>query len=68
MNKFSLKEYIELLENEGLLVETYKCEDVLDKQVNLLSYNSKEVEEDTLFVVEHYLVLQQCILIILVRC
>lgn len=52
MNKFSLKEYIELLENEGLLVKTEGCEDVLEREVNLLSYNSKEVEENTLFVVK----------------
>ena len=39
MNKFSLKEYIELLENEGLLVKTEGCEDVLEREVNLLSYN-----------------------------
>ena len=51
MNKFSLKEYIELLENEGLLVKTEGCEDVLEREVNLLSYNSKEVKENTLFVV-----------------
>ena len=50
MNKFSLKEYIELLKDEDLLVKTEGCEDVLDREVNLLSYNSKEVEKDTLFV------------------
>ena len=29
MNKFSLKEYIELLKDEDLLVKTQGCEDVL---------------------------------------
>ena len=38
MNKFSLKEYIELLKDEDLLVKTQGCEDVLEHEVNLLSF------------------------------
>ena len=50
MDKYSVKEYIRLLENENLLKDKYKCENILEKEVNLVSFNSKEVEEDTLFI------------------
>lgn len=52
MEKYNVKEYIDLLKDENILVKTISCEDILDTQVNLVSYNSKEVEENTLFIVK----------------
>ena len=52
MEKYTVEEYLELLENEGLLVDGFECENIKDKVVNLVSYNSKEVENDTLFIVK----------------
>ena len=42
MNKYNVEEYIELLEKEGILKETIECDSIAKKQVNLVSYNSKE--------------------------
>ena len=44
MEKYSVKEYIDLLKSENILNETIDCDDILNRQVNLVSYNSKEVE------------------------
>ena len=52
MEKYNVKEYIELLKQEDILKETIDCEKIMDKQVDLVSYNSKEVQENTLFVVK----------------
>ena len=52
MEKYSVKEYIDLLKSENILNETIDCDDILNRQVNLVSYNSKEVEENTLFIVK----------------
>ena len=52
MNKYTVKEYIELLQDENLVEEIVNCEKIMDKEVNLVSFNSKEIEEDTLFVVK----------------
>ncbi len=52
MEKYTVKEYIKLLEEEGLLKEQINCEEIQEKEVSLVSYNSKEVEENTLFVVK----------------
>lgn len=52
MEKFKVKEYIELLEKEELINEVVDCDNILDKEVNLVSFNSKEIEEDTLFIVK----------------
>ncbi len=50
MKKYLVKEYIELLQKEDLIKEIIDCNDILEKEVNYVSYNSKEVIEDTLFV------------------
>ena len=52
MNKYSIKDYIDLLKDENLLKGEMNCDNILQKEVNLVSFNSKEVEEDTLFVVK----------------
>lgn len=52
MEKYTVKQYIELLKNEGLLTQLIGCEDIMEREVNLVSYNSKEVENDTLFIVK----------------
>lgn len=50
MKKFLLKEYIEKLYKENLILEDNTDDKMKDEFVNLLSYNSKEVEKNTLFV------------------
>lgn len=50
MEKYNVSEYINLLENEDLIKKIINCDSVLYKQVNLVSFNSKEIEEDTLFI------------------
>ncbi len=50
MEKFTVKEYIELLENEKLITSKINMETILDKIVELVSFNSKEIEENTLFI------------------
>lgn len=50
MKKFLLKEYIEKLYKENLILEDNTDDKMKDEVVNLLSYNSKEVEKNTLFV------------------
>ena len=52
MEKYTVEEYLELLENEGLLTDAFECESIKERVVNLVSYNSKEVEKDTLFIVK----------------
>ena len=39
MEKFKVKEYIELLEKEELINEVVDCDNILDKEVNLVSFN-----------------------------
>ena len=46
MNRYTLQEYVSLLEEKGLVVE-YK---INNKEVQFVSCNSKEVERDTLFI------------------
>ena len=50
MEKYKVKDYIDLLKEENLISEVINCDDILEKEVNLVSYNSKEIEEDTLFI------------------
>ena len=45
-----LREYVELLKNYGLVAETNLTEELLDKKVNYVSYNSQDVRYDTLFI------------------
>ncbi len=48
--KHSLKEYISLLEKEGLIVEKHIKNEDLDHKVELLTYDSRNAGEDTLFI------------------
>ena len=50
MQKYLLKDYIVLLAGRGLLVEAQGVEALADREVALLSYNSADVVQDTLFV------------------
>ena len=47
-----IREYIKLLEEKELIVSYYNMESVMDKEVNFLSYNSKDIKKDTLFIVK----------------
>ena len=50
MIKYKLKDYIEKLEAENLITDMSNIDDILEKEVQLLSYNSNELEAGTLFV------------------
>lgn len=51
MEKYKLRDYVELLEKDNLIKKMDNVDDeILDREVNLLSFNSKEIEENTLFV------------------
>ena len=50
MYKYKLNEYIKLLKENGLISELVNINDILDKQVNHFSYNSKDIVEDTMFI------------------
>ncbi len=50
MKNFCLKEYIEILREHDNLIDCSKCSDILEKQIKLLSHNSKEIVDSTLFV------------------
>ena len=52
MEKYTVEQYIKLLNDEGILLNSSECEQIMDRVVNLVSYNSKEVEENTLFIVK----------------
>ncbi len=45
-----LREYIQVLEENGLIAEMNISEETLDKKVNYVSYNSQDVKYDTLFI------------------
>lgn len=45
-----LKEYVEIMNENGLIAEMNLPEGVLDKKVNYVSYNSQDVKYDTLFI------------------
>ncbi|MCB6993644.1 UDP-N-acetylmuramoyl-L-alanyl-D-glutamate--2,6-diaminopimelate ligase [bacterium 210820-DFI.6.37] len=45
-----LKEYTALLDENGLIAETNLREEILDKKVNYVSFNSQDIRYDTLFI------------------
>lgn len=45
-----LKEYIDLLEENGLIKETGIPEEILEKKVSYVSFNSQDIRYDTLFI------------------
>ena len=49
MKKYTIKDYIEILKKHNQLIEVNNCEQILQKQVSYLSYNSNDVITDTLF-------------------
>ena len=50
MEKYKLREYIEQLQENNQIEEIIDCDEILDKQVNFLTYNSRDVDDNTLFV------------------
>lgn len=45
-----LSEYVQMLEEQNLIKETNLSQEVLNKKVNYVSYNSQDIKYDTLFV------------------
>ena len=50
MKKYLIKEYIEILRKNNLIKELINVDEILEKQVNHFSYNSKDIKENTLFI------------------
>lgn len=50
MNKYKLKEYIEVLKENDLIYELIDVDELLEKEVNHFSYNSNDIIEDTMFI------------------
>ena len=50
MREYKLKEYIDELNKENLIVKQNIPEEILDKNISFVTYNSKDVEPGTLFV------------------
>ena len=49
MNKFKLKEYIDILKENNLIKDLINIEKILEKEVNHFSYNSNDIRKDTMF-------------------
>ena len=39
MEKYNVSEYINILKDKGLLNKTVKCEEILNREVEYVSYN-----------------------------
>lgn len=50
MEKYKIKEYIEVLKNNNQLIECIDCDKILEEEVFHLSYSSNDVKSKTLFV------------------
>lgn len=50
MQKFKIREYVEILKENNELIEAINCNGILEKEVANISYNSNNVKEDTLFI------------------
>lgn len=50
MEKYNLKKYLEILKENNLLLESNISEELLEKQVEDITYDSREVKENTLFI------------------
>lgn len=50
MEKYNVSEYINILKDKGLLNKTVKCEEILNREVEYVSYNSKDIYPNTLFI------------------
>lgn len=50
MKIYKIEEYIKILENNNQIIEKIDCDDILSHEVKKVSYSSKDVTSDTLFV------------------
>ena len=50
MQKFKLNDYIEKLKEKKLFIEENINDELKNKEINLLTYDSREAKENTLFV------------------
>lgn len=50
MEKYTVEHYIDILKENDQIKEIINCDSILKKEVNHVSYNSKEIIENTLFV------------------
>ena len=50
MKKYTLEEYVQILEDDNLLTSKNYSQDIANKAVKKIAYNSNEVVQDTLFI------------------
>lgn len=50
MEKYTVEHYIDILKENEQIKDIINCNSILKREVNHVSYNSKEIVEDTLFV------------------
>jgi len=50
LEKYTVEHYIDILKENDQIKEIINCDSILKKEVNHVSYNSKEIIENTLFV------------------
>ena len=50
MKKYKLKEYIDSLNKNNQIKEIYNCDDILNKEIEYMTYNSRDVEYNSIFI------------------
>lgn len=50
MKEYKLKEYIEILNKNNQIVKTYNSDNILNKEIEYMTYNSRDVEEGSIFI------------------
>ncbi len=50
MREYKLKEYIDGLNKKNQITKIYNCENMLDKKIEYMTYNSKDVEDNSIFI------------------
>lgn len=50
MREYKLNEYINILIKENQIKEKYNCDSILDSNVEFVTYNSNEVDNNTIFI------------------
>ena len=50
MKKYKLNKYIEKLNKNNQIKEIFNCDNILNKRIEYMTYNSKDIEDDSIFI------------------
>ena len=50
MKEYRLSEYIDILNKSGQILKLYGCDKILNKKIEYMTYNSKDVEDNSIFI------------------